>query len=75
MCPSDGSLVVGPIDPATNRGLSLVENCCATSRASCPAFTLISRTRSGSSNSDSTMRDPPNVLVSTMSQPTFKKSA
>ena len=34
MCPSDGSLVVGPIDPATNRGRSLVENCCATSLAS-----------------------------------------
>ena len=31
MCPSDGSFVVGPIDPATNRGLSFVENCCATS--------------------------------------------
>ena len=43
---SDGSFVVGPIDPATKRGLSLVENCCATSFASCAALTLISRTRS-----------------------------
>src|SRR5207244_6279716 len=33
MCPREGSLVVGPIDPATKRGLSFVENCWATSRA------------------------------------------
>ena len=44
MWPSDGSLVVGPIDPATKRGLSFVENCCATSRASFAAAMLISAT-------------------------------
>jgi hypothetical protein len=56
MCASDGSLVVGPIDPATNRGRSLVENCCRYSRASLAALRLISRTRSRRSNSASTMR-------------------
>ena len=43
MCPSDGSLVVGPIEPATKRGLSFVENCCATSFAIFAAAMLISR--------------------------------
>ena len=46
MWPSEGSLVVGPIDPATKRGLSLVENCCATSFAIFAAAMLISATLS-----------------------------
>ena len=74
MWPSEGSLVVGPIEPATKRGLALVENCCATSRASLTAARLISRTRSARSNSVSTVRVAPKVLVSTTSQPTSQKT-
>ena len=55
MCPSEGSLVVGPIDPATKRGLSLVENCCAASFASLAAAILISATLSARPNSASTI--------------------
>ena len=75
ICPRDGSLVVGPNDPATKRGLSLVENCWATSRASCAALRLISRTLSRRSNSPRTIELPPKVLVSTTSHPARKKSA
>src|SRR2546430_11879075 len=54
--PSEGSLVVGPIDPATNRGLSLLENCCATSLAILAAAMFSSATLSCKSYSARTTR-------------------
>ncbi len=75
MCPSEGSLVVGPIDPATKRGRPGVENCAATSRATLQAARFNSRVRSSSPYSASTMRVEPNVSVSTTSQPTPKNAA
>ena len=62
-------LVEGPIDPATKRGRSGVENASAVSRAKRPASELISATRSCNPYSASTMSVAPKVLVSIMSAP------
>ena len=70
ICPSDGSFVVGPIDPATNRLRPFDEKLAATSRASFAAATLISCTLSCKSYSANTTRVAPNVSVSTTSLPT-----
>ena len=69
ICPSEGSLVVGPMEPATNRLRPL--KLAATSRASFAAAKLISYTLSCKSYSASTTRVAPKVSVSTISLPTL----
>ena len=66
------ALVVGPIEPATNRGRPGVENSPAACRASCAALLLISRALCSSSYSASTSGIEPKVSVSTMSAPAAK---
>ena len=72
MWPRVGNLVVGPMDPATNRGFSGVLYSSATSRASCAARRLSSKAWSSSPYSARTMEAAPNVSVSITSQPTSK---
>ncbi len=62
-------LVVGPIEPATNRGRSAVAYRAADSRASSAARRLIASARSARPYSASTRGVEPNVSVSTMSAP------
>src|ERR1017187_2375513 len=63
MCPSNGSFVVGPMEPATKRLRPLDEKLAATSRASLAAAKLISCTLSCRSYSANTTRVAPNVLA------------
>ena len=67
------AFVVGPIDPATNRGFAAVENSSAACRASF-AGSQVQLVRVGPARPYSA-RDhgvPPNVLVSTISAPASK---
>ena len=75
MWPSEGSLVVGPMDPATKRGFSGVEYWSATSRARRAAARLSSRVRSWRSYSASTMLAEPKLSVSITSQPASRNDA
>ncbi len=70
MCPSVGNLVPGPMEPATQRGRSGVENSSRTAQASSAARRVSSRARSASPYSASTTEVEPKVSVSTTSQPT-----
>src|SRR5208337_2986520 len=66
------AFVVGPIDPATNRGLPGVENSSAACRASTAARLFNSCAFACSPYSASTSGVPPKLLVSTMSAPASK---
>ena len=70
--PSVGSLVPGPIDPATQRGRPSAWKSSATSRASWAASRFSGTTWSAMSYSASTIADDPNELVSTASAPASK---
>jgi hypothetical protein len=75
MCPSDGSLVVGPIDPATNRGRCFVEKLSGdfpgdVDRGEIYLRDAVRQTEFGQNDART-----PKVSVSTTSQPTPKKSA
>ena len=70
MWPSVGNLVPGPMEPATQRGRSGVENSSRTAQASSAAFRVRSRAWSANPYSASTTDVEPNVSVSTTSQPT-----
>jgi hypothetical protein len=61
--------VPGPMEPATKRGRSCVSKRAHASRAIRAAATLMSRTRSWSPYSASTILVPPKVSVSTRSAP------
>jgi hypothetical protein len=63
------ALVVGPIDPATNRGFAGVEASRAASTASSAANRLSVRASASSPYSASTSGVPPKVSVSIMSAP------
>ncbi len=70
MCPSVGNFVPGPMEPATQRGRSGVENSSRTEQASSAARRVSSRARSASPYSARTTDVEPKVSVSTTSQPT-----
>ena len=72
MCPRVGSLVVGPMDPATKRGFSGVLNSSAISRASSAARLLSSKALSSRPYSARTIEAAPKVSVSITSQPTSR---
>ena len=72
MWPRVGSLVVGPIEPATKRGFWGVLQASATSRASSAARLLIAKACSSSPYSASTTEAAPKVSVSITSQPTSR---
>jgi hypothetical protein len=71
----DGSIPVGPIEPATNRGHSAVATASHASRASRAAPTLISRVLSPNPHSASRRGVDWKVHVSTTSQPTARNEA
>ena len=66
------ALVVGPMDPATNRGFAVVEYSAAACRASRAAVKFSSCASFCNPYSASTMGVPPNELVSTTSEPASK---
>ena len=75
MWPRLGSLVPGPIEPATKRGRPSAAYPSATSRAMRAAATLSSWARSATSYSASTVEKLPKLAVSTTSTPTSKNAA
>ena len=69
MCPSDGSFVVGPIEPATKRGCAAVEYACGNVFAISAARRFSSYAWSARPYSASTMDVEPNESVSMTSHP------
>ena len=70
---TDSVLVVGPIEPATKRGLSGVAYARTAAHASSAAAWLMSRARSCRPNSARTMFVAPKVSVSMTSEPASRK--
>src|SRR5258708_3569610 len=66
------ALVVGPTEPATNRGLPAVLNSSAACRANSAARLFRKCASAASPYSASTMGAPPKLFVSTMSDPASK---
>ena len=65
----EGSIPLGPIEPATNRGRDGVENASAAARAMRAAHRLISRVCSPTPHSCMRIRDAWKLFVSTTSAP------
>src|SRR6266542_2789604 len=74
VCSSVGSLVPGPIKPATHRGRPSAWNPSTTSRARRAATWFSSTTRSAMSYSPSTIADAPKEFVSTTSAPASRQA-
>ena len=70
----EGSMPLGPIAPATNRGRDGVANASAAARAMRAAHRLISRVCSPTSHSCMRIREAWKLLVSTTSQPASRYS-
>src|ERR1700733_5608511 len=68
MCPSVGNLVPGPMEPATQRGRSGVENSSRTAPASSAALRVSSRARSPRPYSARTTRVGPAEVVRAQTQ-------